>query len=226
MAEQQEHQKKRYESDMTRKDKRELEKEKLHSMGWKGKLEYIWAYYKPQMAAILGVILLICFIVEWVDNMKKDDIFYAAVINANMEEDPDLAAADFKAYLGDEDEYHIVTIDTSLQMYGDAQTEYAMQAKTLALIAAGSLDVMICNEENYEHYSEQESFFDMKTEVLSEELYEELKDYVQGDAILIQDAPKWKELGLTAYEPVYLCAVASGKNLENTVAFIEYLFQE
>lgn len=27
---------------------------KLASMGWKGKLQYIWAYYKPQMAAIVA----------------------------------------------------------------------------------------------------------------------------------------------------------------------------
>lgn len=37
------------ETDLTKKEKRELEKMKLASMGWKGKLQYIWAYYKPQM---------------------------------------------------------------------------------------------------------------------------------------------------------------------------------
>ena len=47
----------KHETDLTKKEKRELEKMKLASMGWKGKLQYIWAYYKPQMAAIVAVIL-------------------------------------------------------------------------------------------------------------------------------------------------------------------------
>ena len=38
---------KRYESDMTPKEKRELERKKLKQMTAGQKLEYIWAYYKP-----------------------------------------------------------------------------------------------------------------------------------------------------------------------------------
>jgi len=30
-------------------------------MGWKGKLQYIWSYYKPQMAAIVAVIAIAFF---------------------------------------------------------------------------------------------------------------------------------------------------------------------
>ncbi|MDY3919450.1 MAG: hypothetical protein SOZ59_10700 [Candidatus Limivivens sp.] len=221
MAEQQ---KKRYESDLTSKEKRQLEKEKLMSMGWKGRVEYIWMYYKPVMAAIAGVILFIIFMVDWVDNMKNQDILYAVVING-LEGDADAAAEDFKAYLGDEDERHIVTFDNSLQSYGDQMTDYATQTKMLALIAAGSMDVLICPEETYEHYKEQETFFDLK-EVLDPELYEELSEYIVGDAILIQDSAKWQSLGMTSYEPVYLGVVVSGKNTEQSVELIKYLFQE
>ena len=32
----------KHETDLTKKEKRELEKMKLASMGWKGKLQYIW----------------------------------------------------------------------------------------------------------------------------------------------------------------------------------------
>ena len=51
----------KHETDLTKKEKRELEKMKLASMGWKGKLQYIWAYYKPQMAAIVAVIAILSF---------------------------------------------------------------------------------------------------------------------------------------------------------------------
>ena len=43
----------RYESDMTRKEKMQLEKEKLSKMNFKEKLAYIWEYYK---AVIFGII--------------------------------------------------------------------------------------------------------------------------------------------------------------------------
>ena len=44
---------KRYESDMTPKEKRELEKKKLKQMTFPQKVEYIWAYYKLHMAIAL-----------------------------------------------------------------------------------------------------------------------------------------------------------------------------
>lgn len=41
----------RYESDMTRKEKMQLEKEKLSKMNFKEKLAYIWEYYKAVILA-------------------------------------------------------------------------------------------------------------------------------------------------------------------------------
>ena len=49
----------KHESDLTKKEKRELEKMKLSSMGLGGRLQYIWAYYKPQMAAVVAVIAIL-----------------------------------------------------------------------------------------------------------------------------------------------------------------------
>ena len=43
----------RYESDMTRKEKMQLEKEKLSKMNFKEKLAYIWEYYKAFSASSL-----------------------------------------------------------------------------------------------------------------------------------------------------------------------------
>ena len=48
------------ESDLSRKEKRLLEKEKLKGMGPGKKLQYIWMYYKPVMFGILAAIVLAC----------------------------------------------------------------------------------------------------------------------------------------------------------------------
>ena len=47
------------ELDLSKKERRLIEKEKLKGMGMKKKLEYIWMYYKP---AIFGVIIAIALI--------------------------------------------------------------------------------------------------------------------------------------------------------------------
>ena len=200
---------KRYESDLTRKERRELEKEKLKSMGWKGRLQYIWMYYKPAMAAILAVILVGAGIHQWVENLKNKDIFYLAVINSSMMYGDDLET-DFKAYLGDEDPYDIVNIDTSMAMYEESGSAYGTQMKIVTRVAAGSIDVMVSPEDVYEQDAD---------------LYEKLKDDIDGDRLDLSNSTKWKETGMTGYEPAYLTVVSSGKHLENTVKFIEYLYE-
>ena len=91
---------KRYESDMTPKEKRELERKKLKQMTAGQKLEYIWAYYKPHMAVALGIILLIVFIGQMLYRSQFDTVFYAAIINGTAG-DGEALAEDFKNYTGD-----------------------------------------------------------------------------------------------------------------------------
>ena len=91
---------KRYESDMTPKEKRELERKKLKQMTAGQKLEYIWAYYKPHMAVALGIILLIVFIGQMIYRSQFDTVFYAAIINGTAG-DGEALAEDFKNYTGD-----------------------------------------------------------------------------------------------------------------------------
>ena len=66
--------------------------------------------------------------------------------------------------------------------------------------------------------------FDLK-DVLDADLYEKLKDDIDGDRLDLSNSTKWKETGMTGYEPAYLTIVSSGKHLENTVKFIEYLYE-
>ena len=49
----------KHESDLTKKEKRLLEKEKLKVMDWKGKLQYIWMYYKVWIfSGNIGIVFL------------------------------------------------------------------------------------------------------------------------------------------------------------------------
>ena len=60
----------RYESDMTRKEKMQLEKEKLSKMNFKEKLAYISDYYKAFIFVIISVIVIIGTLVNIYENAK------------------------------------------------------------------------------------------------------------------------------------------------------------
>ena len=135
---------KRYESDMTPKEKMELERKKLKQMTAGQKLEYIWAYYKPHMAVALGIILLIVFIGQMIYRSQFDTVFYAAIINGTAG-DGEALAEDFKNYTGDTDKYHEYTIDNSMYLMKD-QEDYQMVMKLSTIIGAQQVDVLIAPE--------------------------------------------------------------------------------
>ena len=56
---------KRYESDMTRKEKRQNELKKLKSMTFKQKAAYIWEYYKGVFAGIIIACVIISMTSRW-----------------------------------------------------------------------------------------------------------------------------------------------------------------
>ena len=142
---------KRYESDMTPKEKRELERKKLKQMTAGQKLEYIWAYYKPHMAVALGIILLIVFIGQMIYRSQFDTVFYAAIINGTAG-DGETLAEDFKNYTGDTDKYHEYTIDNSMYLMKD-QEDYQMVMKLSTIIGAQQVDVLIAPEYKFQEYA-------------------------------------------------------------------------
>lgn len=150
---------KRYESDMTPKEKRELERKKLKQMTAGQKLEYIWAYYKPHMAVALGIILLIVFIGQMIYRSQFDTVFYAAIINGTAG-DGEALAEDFKNYTGDTDKYHEYTIDNSMYLMKD-QEDYQMVMKLSTIIGAQQVDVLIAPEYKFQEYVEQDGFYPM-----------------------------------------------------------------
>lgn len=58
------------ESDLSKKERRLIEKEKLKGMGPKKKLEYIWMYYKPAIFGVIAVIALIFGIKDYYEQSK------------------------------------------------------------------------------------------------------------------------------------------------------------
>ena len=77
----------KYESDLTKKEKRQMEIEKLKSMNFMEKLDYIWTYYKLWFAGALAVVALIYLGFTMYQGMQKNEVVSVAILGANMDAD-------------------------------------------------------------------------------------------------------------------------------------------
>ncbi|MDD7738654.1 MAG: hypothetical protein SOT28_07560 [Fusicatenibacter sp.] len=216
----------RYESDRTFKEKKELEKQKLSQMKFREKLEYIWTYYKPLIFGVIGVIAAVFIILDLVENAKYYDILSIAVSNASMIDSVTPVEEQLKEELGTGDEYETVSIDASYSFGYDMENiDYNTLMKFNAVVAAKSLDVLICGEEIHDNFESQE-FFMTLGEVLGEETCEKYGIDPADTKLEITNLPRYQEMELTYYEPVYLTVLINTENVEHVKDFILYLEED
>lgn len=213
---------KRYESDMTRKEKRQNELKKLKSMTFKQKVGYIWTYYKGVFAGIIIACVIISIGVQMFQNSQLKSLLSIAVVDSNYNHDEQVEALqnDFLAYAGTGDKHEVVDVDTSL-LSGD---DYNSVVKMTVVMGAGTADLMFCGDETYEKYNEQEAFISWK-EVLGDD-YSKYEDYMTDDGRLdLEKCPNWEKYNMVYYSPVYAVVMSSSKNLENCIKFLEMMVQ-
>lgn len=213
----------RYESDRTRKEKRELEKEKLSTMNWKGKLEYIWAYYKAAIFGVIGFFVLIGVLLNIYENSKYEDILSIGVANSAVIDSTETTEKKLLELFGSGDKYERVNVDTSYTFGDDLTTaDSNIVMKFTTIIAAQGMDVFLCNKEIFEAYDHQDMFEDL-SELLSEEQCERY-GISRGDRKLdVTNLVNYQDLELTYYEPVYLAVPTSSQHMDYAAKFIEYL---
>lgn len=233
---------KKYESDMTFKEKYMEEISKMKAMTMKKRLSYFWEYYKPLMAGVIAVIVIIVSIISIVNNNAIEDVLTVAVINPNTyEEETYTFMKGFKEYIELDEETQRVTLDTSITLtYDDSMAnEYTSSSfmKFAAVVAAQELDVMTMSETVFENNLSQGTFMDLK-ELLSEELYAKVEHCIimgateddttsRAYAIDISNIKKVTEGGgFFEHDTILLGVVSNTKRQEAVIQFIEYLFNE
>lgn len=218
----------KHETDLTKEERRLLEKEKLSGMDWKHKLEYIWDYYKPQIFGVIGFFILIWGGISWYQNAQKETIVYTVAMDGHITgQDKEEIETDFKKYLGDEDKDHVITIDTSVNSAGgDSQAEYNANIKMSTIIAAGAVDIIIGPEASMDQYIDQDIVYDLD-EVLPADVMEKYKDkMVDGKRMDLSGNPLLEEkVGLTGGD-LQLIVLNMGPNKETAGKFIEYLLEQ
>lgn len=204
----------KHESDLTKKEKRELEKKKIKSLGFKDRIEYLWTYYKQWLFGALLIIVLICAGADIYKSKNQEILVGTAVAGVSADYQKELQQT-VKEWVGSDNK------EARVDIYSGLSTDPKdVQTRTLldTWIGSEAVDIVICPKEFYESYEKQETFVDMR-EVLGEQgkKYEEL---IEGNALVLKDAGEIKEKLGVGYDDIYIGVVLNGKHRENARAMI------
>lgn len=212
---------KNHASDLSRKERRLLEKEKLSGMGLKKKLEYIWMYYK---AAIFGVVLFIAAIFIGHDiyqNAQIKDILNVYAVNGVLLDTEALEAQAMEILEGDP-QNEKVTFNVSMNTDADgAELDYSSQMVFATQLQVGTLDVMVMPEALYESLHEQEMFVDME-ELLGESAVS-FGEHLQGDC-LVFDQTELMDTFPLGCKTICVAVPATSQNMEYAAQWIRSFF--
>lgn len=222
------------ESDLTPKERRLLEKEKLSTMTIGGKLGYLWTYYKIWLLVLILAVGLGKFLWDIYDGSKNNPILYITVANAGMS-DTTALSADFKEYLENDNKRDLVEVSSNLSFTSSqadevtkgysTQMEYASKAAFVTSLGSQTMDVLIGPVEMYEEYKDQDIFLDLR-ELLTQEQLEQATLTQDGLALTFQEQPAViQDMGLE-YEPVYVAVAANAPHREMVQTYLTYLLEQ
>lgn len=219
MEEEKQH--KRYESDRTRQEKREMEKEKLHGMKFKEKIEYIWTYYKSWMAVALAILLVCVIIGQSIYNSRFESVCSIVVLN-NLTLDQETLQEDIRNLLQDEDKYHTVEVDCSMSLADRENADYNSIMKITALFAAQDMDIMIAPAEWLEYFASQEAFLTAEA-YLTEEEMEVYGCSADDYAISIPSDSVLADYGAALSDDLCVAVTSVSQNPENAKKVLSYI---
>ena len=163
---------KKYESDMSRKEKRELEKSYFRGMSVRQKAEHVIAYYKTHIMLLFLTLLVIIFGIYFVYRTQVDILLNVVFIDS-MDGDQKTMESDFKEYMGDSSALHEIFVDDTILFTGSALSDSYKEIKLSSFIQNKLPDVMIMDEKYYGQYKES-GMLQPFIKVMSEEEQETL----------------------------------------------------
>lgn len=210
------------------------EKEKLHNMNLKQKIEYIWDYYKVHtLLGILGIALVV-YIIYLIITPNVNTELYVAMVNNPIKE-PQLTQMqkETKTYLNLKPKTQDVIFNTNYLF--DNSSSYSENMKTVLTthVAAQEVDVIIAPKSTFKTYA-YHGFFEKLSDQLPTDLYSSLTDqfFLSSD----QDNKEKSDYGIYLKEseyykntdqkdPYIFGIVANSKNKDNSIEFVRFLFQ-
>ncbi|HHU70469.1 MAG TPA: hypothetical protein GXZ21_00365 [Clostridiales bacterium] len=217
--------------------KKKTEKEKLKDMTPKGRISYLWEYYRIHALGVILAVTTIIYIAYQIATPNMDTQFYAALINNTIANEViEEVSKDFSEALQLNPETETIMFNTSLYMGGtvDYNPSTATSRQILTThVAAQEVDVIIAPESEFKTYS-YHGYFDKISSQLPTDLYTKLSDYFYFSDL--EDDPEKNVYGIyltdTALfannavntDPYILGIVSNSEHKGNSIEFLRYLF--
>jgi len=228
------------------KEKIRLEFVKLREMNFKEKREYIWEYYKFHIVCFFVLIFILISVLNiYVFNPRPDTVLFISW-NAGFATDEQIDALidALEERLVDKDANEEVAISQVFFSSGDAEADMANVQRTVAMIAAGMIDVFIADLNLLRDYANV-GYLQPLDSVLAEiraknpEVYRRIEENIISAptetnqeekeermvGISIGSSPLFTRLGIFRQE-LYIGVAISSTKLDNVAEAIIMLFEE
>ena len=218
--------------------KKEIEKIK-NQKGLKGKLSYIWDYYKvPILAIVIGIIAIVSIVRAIISNNYNTSLYvsYVNCISVDLRDVTRILDNSLTEWLGIDGKKEQVDFSYTFSLKEVAMDEEAFVSanKLYTYASTGSLDGYLSEREYIDYFcTDKDIFFCDLRDIFSDEELEQLDDYIvyftntAGEtypiAVDITEAPVIKDSDLNMKDPCY-GVVSSSKYQTNAADFIRYIF--
>ena len=212
----------KYESDLTKKEKRQLEWQKIKGMGAKDKLEYFWMYYKHVLVILFAILMFFSLLWTIYCNKRIIRVLGVAVVDAYYEsnETVDALKEEMLQVLGTGEKYEAIELDLTAT---STEEDYNAAMKMMVLLSVADMDLFICREEVFLGLEMDEAFLSWE-EVLGED-YEKYASYIKDGYLDLNKSERWQQYGLTIYDPACAGVISSSQNVEKVKKIVEYFFE-
>lgn len=192
----------RYKADMTRKEKRQSELEKLKALSFGGKIEYIWMYYKSWFAVLAIAAALIYIGISMYQGSRENILLNVAIVGGNSQDTEGIQSLEkeMKEWLGASGKYDKVRVQANIPEDGGS---VASQTALTTLIGANAVDILICPEDIYNEYAEQGGF--------------------EESMLMLENEGAAAERFEVTYEKIYVCVMVNAPNKDNAVKIMTKL---
>lgn len=222
------------------KEQGRIEKEKLKTMSFREKIDYIWTYYKAQ---IIIAALVIAFVVSLVHHLitgNQESILYSMVINSDALQSDDSAPQVYMDFMSEKGldpkdykvDYH-TGLNVALDEYGEVR-DMQIFSVVATLLMSGTVDHIMTNEEvvvmlgeigyimPMEEYLPQEKIdaYDKEGKIIYGSHPDTKKKTAFG--VSLADSEKMKEADLFSFSPVF-ATIYRAPHLDNSIDFLYYL---
>ncbi|MCF0133390.1 MAG: hypothetical protein HUJ72_05950 [Blautia sp.] len=206
-----------HESDLTKKEKRQMEKEKLKSMGFTGKLQYIWMYYKFWLLVLILIPIAINQGVSIYKNSKLVTELNVVVIDSSIPNQQETNES-VKEALGFTDKYQTVSVEANVYTSGD-ELEYNSQMVFSTKVGTSYYDVVVLPENLYKSWKEYGYFEDL-SRIMDADIIGQYGEAYQEDHLLLKNRELSDMYGVS-YEPICVAVMANSQRMDNAVRWIQ-----